>query len=65
MQKLLKSKDKNSSIDPPFNDKQRISMLDHDTDSLFRDIKSGSPDMNNLQEEYDHLIDVISKSNSQ
>jgi len=40
-------------------------MLDHDTDSLFRDIKSGSPDMNNLQEEYDHLIDVISKSNSQ
>lgn len=44
--------------------KQRISMLDHETDSLFRDIKSGSPDINNLQEEYDHLIDEISKSNS-
>jgi len=39
-------------------------MLDHESDSLFRDIKSGSPDLNNLQEEYDHLIEEISKSNS-
>ncbi len=65
MQKILHKKHKNSFNDP-YNSgmKQRISMLDHETDSLFRDIKSGSPDINNLQEEYEHLIDEISKSNS-
>jgi len=64
MQKLLrKKKDKHSDPYQSVN-RPRISMLDHESDSLFRDIKSGSPDINNLQEEYDHLIEEISKSNS-
>jgi hypothetical protein len=35
-------------------------MLDNETDSLFRDIKCDSPSIDNLEEEYAHLIDQIS-----
>lgn len=64
MQKILDKKHRQFDNDPyQSGKKQRISMLDHETDSLFREIKS--PDMNNLQDEYDHLIGDISKDNSQ